>query len=269
MLLIIEALLLISAALGQDHRAAAAVEKKCPLDMASNSVDDQYDGCREKMANLVKTKYLKKEIKNSIDFKIAWKKGEDFVKTQNDNLTKNHLIAIYVYSDSNVYKLFNPETRSGKKKYKQMRYKWYSLHLLLTEAIQILKKTQKKCYSTFRGTKTEFNKRVLNKEVRFGSFASSSLDRKKAQVFGNVSCFEIYTCTGADVSKYSKLPHEKEVLIPPYEKFKVTAVKTRKQQKDLWCDTVFTLKSSGKRSNLNCALFKKPPKTIMKKYVVR
>ncbi|ROL53030.1 hypothetical protein DPX16_7972 [Anabarilius grahami] len=60
MLLIIEALLLILAALGEDHRAAA--RQIFPLDMALNSVDDQYYGCREKMANLVKTKYLKKEI---------------------------------------------------------------------------------------------------------------------------------------------------------------------------------------------------------------
>ncbi len=232
--------------------------------MALNSVDDQYEGCREKMAEKVKTVFLKKERNNSPDFKIAWKKGEDFVKTQNDKLTKNHLIAIYVYSDSNVYKLFNPDTRNGKKQYKHKTYKWYSLHFLLTEAIQILKETQNKCYSTYRGTKAEFSKHVLNQEVRFGSFASSSLDRKKAQRFGNISCFEIYTCEGADVSKYSKLPHEKEVLIPPYEKFKVTAVKTRKGQKNLWCDTVYELKSSVKRSDLNCALFKKPTKTIMK-----
>ncbi|KAK2916858.1 hypothetical protein Q8A67_001232 [Cirrhinus molitorella] len=111
MLLIIEALLLISAALGQDHRAAG-VKEVFPLDMAPNSVDDNYDGCTKEMANL--------------------------------------------------------------------------------------------------------------------------------------------------------LPHEKEVLIPPYEKFKVTAVKTRKGQKDLWCETVYELKSSGNRSDLNCALFKKPTKNIMK-----
>ncbi|CAM4334506.1 unnamed protein product [Leuciscus chuanchicus] len=40
MLLIIEALLLILAALGQDHSAAAAGQI-CPLDMALDSVDDQ------------------------------------------------------------------------------------------------------------------------------------------------------------------------------------------------------------------------------------
>ncbi len=47
------------------------------------------------------------------------------------------------------------------------------------------------------------------------------------------------------------------MLIPPYEKFKVTAVKT-KGQEGAWCDTVFVLNSTGTRSDLNCALFKKP-----------
>ncbi|ROL51123.1 GPI-linked NAD(P)(+)--arginine ADP-ribosyltransferase 1 [Anabarilius grahami] len=182
MLLIIEALLLILAALGQDHRAASVQGQIIPLDMAPDSVDDQYMGCREKMAKL--------------------------------------------------------------------------------------KKTQNQCYSTFRGTKVRFNEDVLNKEVRFGSFSSSSLDRKVARRFGTKSCFEIYTCEGADVTKYSKLPHEKEVLIPPYKKFKVVDVKKKEEQKGLWCDTVFTLKSSGIRSDLNCALFKKPTKTKTKYYVL-
>ncbi|XP_016351142.1 NAD(P)(+)--arginine ADP-ribosyltransferase 2-like [Sinocyclocheilus anshuiensis] len=264
MLLIIKALLLlVIAALGQDHRAAVE-EQIFSLDMAKKSVDDQYKGCREKMAEKVKTVFLNKEMNNSPGFKNAWKKGVDFVKTQNDKLTKNHSIAIYVYSECNIYTLFNNDTRSGKKQYKNETYKWYSLYFLLTEAIQLLKKTQNKCYSTFRGTKAEFDKHVLNKEVRFGQFASSSLVRKKAQRFGNVSCFEIKTCEGADVSKYSKLSHEREVLIPPYEKFKVTAVRTRRDEKDLWCDTVYTLKNSGKTSDLNCALFRRPTMTIMK-----
>ncbi|ROL51120.1 hypothetical protein DPX16_12029 [Anabarilius grahami] len=62
----------------------------------------------------------------------------------------------------------------------------------------------------------------------------------------------------ADVAKYSKLNHEKEVLIPPYEKFKVVDVKTKVKQKYLWCETVFVLNSTGTRSDLNCALLKKP-----------
>ncbi|RXN35642.1 erythroblast NAD(P)(+)--arginine ADP-ribosyltransferase-like protein [Labeo rohita] len=338
MLLIIEALLLISAALGQDHRAA--IEGMIyPLDMALDSVDDQYRNCTEKILHLVQIVYLKEELSNpQSTFAKAWNYGVHHAKQPEDNLTKNHSIAMYVYTDNKVYNDFNKDVSAGKQTYKNNTFKWYSLHFLLTEAIQILKKTQNKCYSTYRGTKVEFDKDVLNKEVRFGSFASSSLDRSVAQGFGKISCFEIYTCEGAglskyssypgekevlippyetfkvtdvktkgefdkhvlnkevrfgqfasssldrkktkrfgtkscfeihtcegaDVSKYSKLPREKEVLIPPYETFKVTAVKTKKDQKDPWCDTVYVLKSSGKKSDLNCALFKKPTKTIMK-----
>ncbi|XDV11357.1 hypothetical protein PO909_000320 [Leuciscus waleckii] len=195
MLLIIEALLLILAA---DHRAsAAAVEGQIyPLDMAPDSVDDQYMACGKKMAYLVRNKYLKKEINNSAEFEKAWQE----------------------------------------------------------DAIQILTKKQKKCKSTYRGTKAEFYKNVTGTKIRFGSFASSSLDRKVAQGFGTKSCFEIKTCNGVNVIKYSKYPEQKEVLIPPYETFKVTAVKTRKDQKNLWCETVYKLESSGKRSELNCSV---------------
>ncbi|XP_051952824.1 NAD(P)(+)--arginine ADP-ribosyltransferase 2-like [Xyrauchen texanus] len=252
MLLIIEALLLFLAALGQDHRAAAG--QIFPLDMALNSVDDSYYGCSKKMAHLVNTKYLTKEIKNSYAFKTSWQLGQYFVNFPHGYLTRNHLIAIYVYSDNYVYRDFNLDTRKGKNQFKHKTYKWYSLHFLLTEAIQILNKAQRKCYFTYRGTNVEFNKYVLNKEVRFGSFTSSSLDRNIARNFGAKSCFEIYTCKSADVTIYSKYPHEKEVLIPPYEKFIVTAVRTKTYQPNLWCDTVYILKSSGKRSDMNCAL---------------
>ncbi|XP_067284867.1 LOW QUALITY PROTEIN: NAD(P)(+)--arginine ADP-ribosyltransferase 2-like [Pseudorasbora parva] len=260
MLLIIEALLLILAALGQDHRAAAAavIGEIIPLDMALKSVDDQYMGCRGKMAKLVETKLLKNELNKSPDFKTAWGKGKDFAKGPKDDLNRNHLIAIHVYSAATVYSNFNSDTRSGKKKYIDKKYKWYSLHFLLTEAIQILKKTQNQCNTTYRRTNVEFNTTVLNKEVRFGSFASSSLDHNVTKNFGTKSCFEIYTCEGANVAKYSKLPCEKEVLIPPYETFNVTAVKNRTDQPDLWCETVFVLNSTGKTSDLNCVLFKKP-----------
>uniref|UniRef100_A0A8C1DXB8 NAD(P)(+)--arginine ADP-ribosyltransferase n=1 Tax=Cyprinus carpio carpio TaxID=630221 RepID=A0A8C1DXB8_CYPCA len=264
MLLIIEALLLILAALGQDHRAAAA-RKIYPLDMALNSVDDQYDGCTVKMAHLVTTKYLKKEINNSTDFRNAWQEGEVNATAPEDNLTRNHSIAIYVYTNlnSNIYRNFNMAVRNGKQNYTNQAFKWYSLHFLLSDAIQILTETQKKCKTTYRGTTVEFFQNVTGKKVRFGSFTSSSLERKVAQDFGNKSCFEIKTCEGADVIKYSKYPDQKEVLIPPYEKFKVTAVKTRKYHKSLWCDTVYRLKSSGKRSDLNCAVaFKKPTKLL-------
>ncbi|KAI2645538.1 Ecto-ADP-ribosyltransferase 5 [Labeo rohita] len=145
MLLMIEALLLISAAL-QD-RAAVADGKTLPLDMALNSVDDLYVGCKKNMAYRVETELLKNELSNS-DFKEAWQKAEEDHKPPEDNLKEIH--------------------------------------------------------ST------------------------------QAEEFGTKSCFEITTCEGANVTKYSALPIEKEVLIPPYEVFNVTEVKTRNVQEDLW-----------------------------------
>ncbi len=100
------------------------------------------------MTHLVKTKYLMKEISNSAQFRIGWQAGETFVKFPKGYLTRNHIISIYVYSDNNVYKSFNSDNRYGKNQYKHKTYKWYSLYFLLTEAIQILKKTQYGCRLT-------------------------------------------------------------------------------------------------------------------------
>ncbi|XP_052408197.1 NAD(P)(+)--arginine ADP-ribosyltransferase 2-like isoform X1 [Carassius gibelio] len=262
MLLIIEALLLISAALGKDHRAAVKGQI-FPLDMALNSVDDLYYGCKEKMAKQVDKEYLKKELRNSVDFEKVWKISKKKVSRNFlGKLKPNNKIAIYAYTytqnNTHIYVKFNNDTRYGKQNYPVMKYKWYSLHFLLTEALHILKKKQNTCFDTFRCTKVKFENDVLNKEVRFGSFTSSSLDRSIAKRFGTESCFEIHTCEGANITKYSMLRHEEEVLIPPYEKFNVTDIRTRTNQKNHGCKTVFVLNSTGIRSDLNCALYNQP-----------
>ncbi|XP_051745465.1 ecto-ADP-ribosyltransferase 5-like [Ctenopharyngodon idella] len=266
MLLIVEALLLISAALAQDHRTAAAEGQIFPLDMAENSVDDCYVGCKKNMSCLVETELLERELNNSTKFRMVWQDAEKNHEPPADNLTENHSIAIHVYTNSRVdiYQELNDAVYSDKQQYKDSTYTWYSLQFLLTEAIQILKESQNRCKSTYRGTNDEFDKNVLNKQVRFGLFSSSSLEIKPTKPYGNVSCFEIYTCEGADVSKYSTFPEEKEVLIPPYEKFNVIDVKTIIDYKDLWCETVFVLESAGVRSDLNCALLNRPTKSIRK-----
>ncbi|XP_051988719.1 GPI-linked NAD(P)(+)--arginine ADP-ribosyltransferase 1-like [Xyrauchen texanus] len=247
-------LLITQVALGQDYKVAVK-GNIFQLDMAPNSVDDQYDGCREKMSNLVSTVFLEKETSENYIFAAAWKEVKINVPGPEDNLTRNHLITIYMYTHNRVYNAFNDTVhkvlnnavRNDKPKYINKTYTWYSLQFLLTEAIQILNETQKTCQKTYRGTTNKYD--VLNKDVRFGSFASSSLDQTEAEKFGNVSCFEIETCEGAELTKYSAFPYEKEVLIPPYEKFNLTDIKNGS-----WCDTVYVLKSSGTASNLNCAV---------------
>ena len=113
--------------------------------------------------------------------------------------------------------------------------------------------------TTYRRTKLDYHTKV-NQEIRFGYFTSTSLSKGLTH-FGKKSCFEIETCHGAALGTFSHLPQEEEVLIPPYEKFKVESI--RKHEKNDWCDVVYKLSSTGIISNLDCALMKDPVFTFV------
>ncbi|XP_020324395.1 ecto-ADP-ribosyltransferase 5-like [Oncorhynchus kisutch] len=230
-----------------------------PLDMAPDSVDDSYKGCEDKMRGKVHDYYLPKERGENKDFNQAWTAAEDHYK-EKGKLSKNYSLAIQVYvnATSNVYKSFNTATRTQKESY-TTTFQYHSLHFLLTNALRILnnnfwKRFIKKHFHTYRGTNVTFfsDRKTI---MRFGQFTSSSLDQKIAKGFGTKSCFEIATYFGAPLGKYSQLPHEKEVLIPPYEVFKITKVMRRRDKKDLWCDVVYKLQSTKKgKSDLKCQM---------------
>ncbi|XP_029917652.1 ecto-ADP-ribosyltransferase 5-like [Myripristis murdjan] len=243
------------------------------LDMAPNSVDDMYAGCKDKMEIRVKTRYLETEKNKDRNFTQAWAEAERYYnrkwrkwkkgKRPSTALAKEQVMAVFVYTldKPKVYLDFNNAVRTQKSKYKTM-FRYHTLHFYLTDAIQTLntrKPEAERCLTSYRRVNSYFSKEnVLNKMIRFGSFTSSSLGwYPSTSRFGDKSCFEIFTCLGADVSLYSKLGEsEREVLIPPYEVFKVTRIKTRSQDKSLSCETVYKVKSTGKSlSNLNCALF--------------
>ncbi|XP_062374685.1 NAD(P)(+)--arginine ADP-ribosyltransferase 1-like [Sardina pilchardus] len=251
----------VGVALGQDERKAAAGHV-FPLDMAVGSVDDQYQGCRERMAELVKIEFLPRELNNTTVFGKAWSKilEKKLHHCDNDVLPRNHCIALYVYTGDDAYRAFNKADRMGKHNYTNGTYGWYSLQFYLADAVQVLKGKHNNCNITYRGTDLTFDKNVLNKEVRFGSFTSSSFVPEKTQTFGTKSCFQIKTCYGAAIHNYS-IYDEKEVLIPPYEKFMVTDVLKRSKHCELWCDTVYVLNSTGIRSDLNCVVAPTPVPT--------
>lgn len=230
--------------------------------MAENSVDDQYSACTGEMSCLVNNKYLEQELKNTTNFQKAWQLGENFTICDNpgNNLTRNHCIALHAYSldtpEIQIFSAFNDATRAGRVNYTDMTYQWYSLHFLLTDAVQRLNKIQKLCNVTYRGTNRQFRKNVTNTKIRFGSFTSSSLNSTVAQKIGNVSCFVIRTCHGAHIEKYSNFSEQEEVLIPPYETFQVIRVLNRTADPNFRCGTVYMLNSTGIRSNLQCELVK-------------
>ncbi|XP_029501245.1 NAD(P)(+)--arginine ADP-ribosyltransferase 2-like [Oncorhynchus nerka] len=254
------------------HLRQPGLNSSIPLDMVPDSVDDMYNGCTEQMYNKVQKEYLPNEINKVGIFKQAWMKAEGcatiekvkkrFQKDKSkynpkDKLPHDHIKAICAYSggQSKMYPVFNQAVRTSRTEY-TTSFQFHSLHFLLTDAIRLLKLKQNTCHTTYRRTNMEFSGEV-NKEIRFGLFASSSF-LKNLTHFGEKSCFEIKTCFGADLKSYPEMGnYEKEVLIPPYEVFKVTAVLKKENDENLWCNVVYKLKSIKTLSNLNCNIFNK------------
>ncbi|XP_074539410.1 ecto-ADP-ribosyltransferase 4-like [Halichoeres trimaculatus] len=223
-----------------------------PLSMAEESVDDMYFGCHREMM-ILRSKYFQKEIKNAV-FANAWYNAARCAKkkprVEDKALTTAHMHAICVYTSDDIYTTFNNAVRTQGPVY-NTRFKFHSLHFLLTSAIQILK-SNNHCYITYRRTKNVMTGHE-NQVVRFGTFASSSFKTNLID-FGNQTCFKIKTCFGAYLKNYPAYDNdEEEVLIPPYEKFRITNKMIGSVVRDLQdCKIVYVLESAGVLSTQNC-----------------
>uniref|UniRef100_A0A8C3M8C9 NAD(P)(+)--arginine ADP-ribosyltransferase n=1 Tax=Geospiza parvula TaxID=87175 RepID=A0A8C3M8C9_GEOPR len=211
---------------------ATAAIKVVPLDMAQNSFDDQYLNCGPAMTEALPG-LNGSEFQENKEFSQAWVKAT--------------AIALMAYTMPDVHKQFNPAVREAGRSRQEYRDKFHfkTLHFLLTQALQKLRRPDE-CPDVFRGVRTvQFNVTPGDK-VRFGQFASSSLDRTVAQGYGTDTMFEVHTCHGADIHNFSFNESEKEVLIPPFETFEVTKV-TREGKK-----VQIEFRSTGNSSKYNC-----------------
>lgn len=228
------------------------------MDMVEDAVDDMYDGCNENSEEMISSTYFKKE--NTGIFADVWKNATDCAnddlkqKDKEDKaLNKNHMQAICVYTSAykDFYVMFNSHVRKNRTLY-GADFPFHSLHFWLTSAIQILNK--KTCYTAYRRTDREFTGEI-NQTMRFGSFASSSYSKTLTH-FGNKTCFKITTCSGGFLKHYSDFgATQQEVLIPPYEMFKITDKMTGQDVDSLpGCEVLYKLQSAGVHSNLNCVV---------------
>ncbi|XP_040002554.1 T-cell ecto-ADP-ribosyltransferase 1-like [Xiphias gladius] len=231
------------------RRANQAIQ----MSMVKNAVDDMYFGCNQTMTKKV-DKYFKKE--NTGAFAKIWKKAESCAnkrlkhKAERDEaLTKDHMQAICAYTSNykQFYKTFNDHVRNNMSIYSSS-FPFHALHFWLTSAVQILS-NDVNCVTTYRRTSLAFTGEV-NQIIRFGFFASSSYKTTLTH-FGHKTCFEIKTCSGAFLKHYSYIgTKEEEVLIPPYEMFRITMGPPVAGLGD--CGVVHILQSVGVQSNLNC-----------------
>ncbi|XP_071437962.1 erythroblast NAD(P)(+)--arginine ADP-ribosyltransferase-like [Pithys albifrons albifrons] len=123
------------------------------------------------------------------------------------------------------------------------------MHFLLTEALDDLRKDKSHpaCLHVYRGIKNISFTAETGQIIRFGQFTSSSLKKTVSEGYGTDTFFELYTCHGAKIQDFSFMPHHKEVLIPPFETFRVTSV-THQSGKPY-----IKLHSYSVHSNYSCA----------------
>ncbi|XP_071361020.1 NAD(P)(+)--arginine ADP-ribosyltransferase 2-like [Trachinotus anak] len=221
-----------------------------PLSLSPESVDDMYYGCSQKMLIKVKRHYLPRSTRESLNTPYTKLCALKAMKNKDiyDTLSWNHFRALCAYT-AGAYDGLNRATRTGKASYKTS-FQFHTLHFLLSDAIRLLKLNQRGCYTTYRRSKLLFSGKA-GQTIRFGSFASSSLDKDLRQ-FGRKTCFEIHTCFGAYLKSYSEFDaDEDEVLIPPYEMFNIVSVDTSGRN-ELHCDVFYKLETAGVYSGLNC-----------------
>ncbi|XP_031975037.1 NAD(P)(+)--arginine ADP-ribosyltransferase 2-like [Corvus moneduloides] len=231
--------------------------KKIALDTAPNSFDDQYLRCHFKMVRVLPT--LTEFVPHD-DYAEAWNRaaakwgsrpylGRPFL------LQLEQAIALLAYTmEEGLYLEFNRAVRvAGRSRREYLdTFHFKVLHFLLTEALSELRGAQghPHCLHVYRGIDgIRFTSRI-GQIIRFGQFASASLLKNVSESYGTRTTFEVDTCHGADIRYFSNYPEEEEVLIPPFETFKVTNIT---HQGD---DIYIHLRSHGVHSKYNCAWFR-------------
>ncbi|XP_034543145.1 ecto-ADP-ribosyltransferase 4-like [Notolabrus celidotus] len=223
-----------------------------PLDMAPESIDDMFDGCRSEAASIIDL-FGVFEWHFNRHFSFAWSVAERSAKKPAHKKVKDdHAIALYMYTKvKNIQRDFNKGVQTGKHKYNTHEFKLHYLYFYMTDAIRVLRLNKTACRTSYLRTRTHFDRDVNNTNMRFGAFTWTAMSKRSLSFNGDVSCFEINSCFGADISYYSATKQKGQMLIPPYEVFHITDVLTD----DPWCTVVYKLQSSKTpKTDLNCKL---------------
>ncbi|XP_039353034.1 LOW QUALITY PROTEIN: T-cell ecto-ADP-ribosyltransferase 2-like [Mauremys reevesii] len=233
------------------------------LSMMDDAFDDQYLRCGEKMDGIARD-LIQSEMS---PFSPVWENATEKWNNVKKNLAlpngfkDEYGIAIVAYTDHNPYNAILPTTFndavSGTNRSRaasMANFQFQAFHYYLTRALQLLWEKSGGCnvmynMTVYRGVPVSFQHSGGN--IRFGYFASSSINKEVAEGFRTKralekgSLFIIHTCLGVKIQNMSHNPEQEEVLIPVYEIFSVS----RGQE-----ENSFDLRSTNRTcSHFNCA----------------
>ncbi|XP_035186665.1 GPI-linked NAD(P)(+)--arginine ADP-ribosyltransferase 1 isoform X3 [Oxyura jamaicensis] len=232
--------------------------KEVAMDMVLSSFDDQYQGCSRMMGKeleeLNRTEFTNPAYAEGwrgavMEWRNRW--GHAARPTV---LQQEQAVAVLAYTaERGLYRQFNAAVREGgrSREHYLQSFPFKTLHFLLTKALHTLREAQGHgCHRAYRGIKGTRFTAQLQHTVRFGQFTSASLQKKVAQSFGQDTFFFLDTCYSVPIKNFSFYPGEDEVLIPPFEVFKVTNFTHGRD------GNFIHLHSQAARSTYNCEFVK-------------
>ncbi|POI18725.1 hypothetical protein CIB84_017533, partial [Bambusicola thoracicus] len=232
--------------------------REVAMDMAPNSFDDQYQGCislmeaelrelnRTEFANDI---YAEGWRRAAVEWRSRWGRA-----ARPQALGQDQAIAVMAYMmEGNLYHQFNNATLTGgrSRQHYLSSYPFKVLHFLLSRALQTLRESQpQQCFLVYYGIRNIHYTAQQGKEVRFGRFTTTSLQKINPGIYAPDTIFSVETCHGVPVQNFTTIPGQGKVLIPPSEKFRVinsTYILGR---------NLIHLRSQGKSSTYNCEFVK-------------
>ncbi|KAL8191397.1 UNVERIFIED_CONTAM: hypothetical protein K2H54_073390 [Gekko kuhli] len=225
------------------------------FDMANTSFDDQYLGCVDQMEEKLGVLHQTEDYLNTWEEAAAkWNETKASVSVP-EGFEAEYAIAALAYTQKDYFwpRYFNRAVKIGgeSEDYYLKNFRDKAFHFFLTRALQVLRaNSSAQCHDTYSHLKNLHFIAKYGQKVRFGYFASASLNRTEATVSWEDTFFTIRTCYGASIKEFSFHPEEEEVVIPPFEVFHVeNSIETP--------DGIYiTLVSAGMLSKYNCVYAK-------------
>jgi hypothetical protein len=126
--------------------------------------------------------------------------------------------ALAKFTENDAYQDINEKMRSYSHK------EWENTIFNMNEGIKAMPKPRGRHPILWRGMSGVNVKK--GQTIVFKDFTSASKSKAEAQKFASGCLFEIHTWNlGADISSLSMFPHEQEVLLAPYSRFRVSDIK--------------------------------------------